>query len=184
DEYVLTVRPRTERGWGPAYSWTRANVPLTALSLTPSLLGMTAGETVTLSADPMSADALHPAVTWSSSDPAVASVSSDGTVTAIATGDALLTATSVRYPDITATCEVSVKADLSGIGDTAADTVSVTGLPGRIVVEGAVAGDITVYLPTGATVAVRPAAPRVAIPLPAGAYLVSVNATLHKVAVR
>lgn len=184
DEYTLSIRPLTERGWGPAYTWTRANVPLTALSLTPSQLAMKAGETLRLTADPVPADALHPAVTWDSSDPAVAAVAPDGTVTALAKGTATLTATSTRYPDITASCDIAVTGDLSGIGATAADGVTVSALPGRIVVEDAVSGPVTVYLPTGATVAVRPPAPHVTIPLPPGTYLVSVNATLHKVALR
>ena len=47
-------------------------------------------------------------VEWSSSDPAVASVSADGLVTARTVGTATITATSKAYPQKTATCSVSV----------------------------------------------------------------------------
>lgn len=59
--------------------------------------------------DVQPADAYNKAVTWSSSNTDVATVTDDGTVAIIAAGDAVITCTSVSTPYITAVCTVSVE---------------------------------------------------------------------------
>ena len=48
-------------------------------------------------------------VTWTTSDPTVATVNGRGVVTGVETGEATITATSVKYPDVSATATVHVR---------------------------------------------------------------------------
>lgn len=83
--------------------------PVRNLSLSETNLNMTVGdEPATLTATVEPDTATNKDVTWSSSADSVAMVV-DGTVTAVAAGSATITATSADDPDITATCEVTVK---------------------------------------------------------------------------
>ena len=83
--------------------------PVRNLSLSETNLNMTVGdEPATLTATVEPTDATNPTVTWSSSNDNVVTVA-DGKVTAVAAGFATITAISADDPDITATCEVTVK---------------------------------------------------------------------------
>ncbi|MCM1036196.1 MAG: leucine-rich repeat protein [Bacteroides sp.] len=59
---------------------------------------------------------------WSSSDPAVASVDADGTVTALSHGTAVITATSPADPAVYATADVNVQYIFTAIDEISADT--------------------------------------------------------------
>lgn len=76
------------------------------ITLSQSAATLTEGETLTLSADitPATADK---SVTWTSSNSAVAAVSEAGVVTAIAAGNAVITATTSN--GLSASCDVTVK---------------------------------------------------------------------------
>ncbi len=69
---------------------------------------ITAGETkqLAVSFDPV--DAANKGLTWTSSDPSVATVSASGVVTAVSEGDATITATSVENAKATAAIQVIV----------------------------------------------------------------------------
>ena len=86
------------------------NVSLNDLLIQPGKTSVTVGNTVEVKAYalPLSLDA---AITWTSSNKAVATVDANGVVTGIANGKAVITAT-VTYGDVTktATCEVAVLA--------------------------------------------------------------------------
>jgi parallel beta-helix repeat protein len=71
-------------------------VPVASVAVTPASVSMLAGATYQLAATAYDANgaALGRALTWSSSDPAVASVSSTGLVSAASTGSAVVTVTS------------------------------------------------------------------------------------------
>lgn len=69
--------------------------PVTGVSLTPSTLSLNYGESGQLTKAILPADATDPKVTWSSSNPAVATVDGAGVVTAHDEGDATITMTSV-----------------------------------------------------------------------------------------
>lgn len=79
---------------------------ITSVTLNYSTLTLEAGKTGKLSATVLPASATDKTVTWSSSKPDVASVSSNGTVTAIKAGTALITATATNGKS--ASCTVTV----------------------------------------------------------------------------
>ena len=85
--------------------------------------------TATVDATPSSADKT---VTWSSSDPDVATVSTTGVVTAVAPGSATITATSNMDNTKTGTCSVTVNApaapiEVESISMKAATTIAICG---------------------------------------------------------
>ena len=93
------------------------NVSVTGVSVSPSTLSLTTGQTSKLSATVSPSNATNKTVTWSSNNTSVATVASDGTVTAKAAGSATITCTT-QDGSKKATCAVTVKAA----------TVSVTGV--------------------------------------------------------
>lgn len=76
----------------------------------PESLEITEGEELLIAAVVNPADATNPALTWTSSDPAVATVDNEGNVTAVAVGEAVITATSAADLTTKASCKVTVKA--------------------------------------------------------------------------
>ena len=87
-----------------------AAVLVTNIAVDPAELELVEGETETLAATVLPADATDNTVTWSSDDPQVAAFDADGLVTAVAAGTALITATANDGSGITGTCEVPVEA--------------------------------------------------------------------------
>lgn len=89
-------------------------VPVTGVNLDRATLNLTVGETDTLTATVLPVGAANTGVTWSSNDTSVAMVYNEGsghtagTVQAIATGTAIITATSNADGTKLATCTVTV----------------------------------------------------------------------------
>lgn len=109
---------------------------VSGVSLNAASASMYTGESKTLTATVAPSDATNKNVTWSSSNTAVATVSSKGVVKAIKSGTAVITVTTVSGAK-TATCKITVKAHVSGVsvspeeavlyvGDTKALTAAVT----------------------------------------------------------
>lgn len=71
---------------------------------------LTVGNTVTVTATVNPDTATNASVTWSSSDEAIATVDSEGKITAVAPGTATITATSDSNPDASAAYAVTVQA--------------------------------------------------------------------------
>lgn len=92
--------------------------PLTSIVLNENNVVITLGETKTIAADFSPADASLKYMKWTSSDPTVASVDADGVVTAHKPGSVTITATSMYYPDVAASCTVIVS---SNAGDANGD---------------------------------------------------------------
>ncbi|MDE5849326.1 MAG: Ig-like domain-containing protein [Muribaculaceae bacterium] len=90
-------------------------IEVTGVTLAPTTLSLTEGETKTLTATVAPENASDKTVTWSTSDATIATVK-DGVVTAVKAGTATITATSNNGK--TATCMVTV----------AAKTIAVTGV--------------------------------------------------------
>ena len=99
------------------YIETTVNIPVTGVSLNTSAITILLGETGTLHATVAPANATNRSVTWSSSDPSVATVSASGVVTAVSVGTATITVTTVNG-NFTASALVTVSAvavDVTGV---------------------------------------------------------------------
>lgn len=97
---------------------------VTGVSLNKSTLSLKTGRSETLTATVLPADAANKAVTWTSSNPSVATVDSNGKVTAVAVGSATITVTT-EDGALTATCTVTVTRPSSG-GTSTPSTPTVT----------------------------------------------------------
>ena len=83
-------------------------IPVTGVLLDQNALTLTEGDTVQLTATVEPADATNQGVTWESSDTSIATVSEDGTVTAISAGTVTITATAADGSGVSASCSVTV----------------------------------------------------------------------------
>lgn len=80
-------------------------IEVKSIALSETELSLTEGQAAKLSATVKPDDATDPTVSWSSSSPAVANVSTGGDVTAVAEGEAVITA---KAGGVAATCRVTV----------------------------------------------------------------------------
>lgn len=88
--------------------WLSSLTKATGISLNTSTLSIVVDSTSTLTATVFPETATDKSVTWTSSNEFVATVSSEGVVTAIAVGTATITATTNDGTDFSASCEVTV----------------------------------------------------------------------------
>lgn len=93
----------------PTYTPATGNVAVTGVSLNKTTDSIIVGANDTLIATVVPANATNTQVTWSSSNPGVATVSSSGKVVGVAAGTSTITATTVDG-EKTATCTVTVTA--------------------------------------------------------------------------
>ena len=89
--------------------------PVTAIALSDAIVSLWVGETKELSATATPTTANATTVGWSSSDDKVASVSSDGVITANGEGTCTITCTAADGYGTTSTCEVTVKQQVTEI---------------------------------------------------------------------
>uniref|UniRef100_UPI003D34A8B7 Ig-like domain-containing protein n=1 Tax=Maribacter flavus TaxID=1658664 RepID=UPI003D34A8B7 len=87
-----------------------ATVPVTGVTVTPSSETLNVGDNASLTATVSPANATDTSVVWSTSNPEVATVSTNGTVTAIGAGTTTITATT-NDGSFTDNIEVSVISD-------------------------------------------------------------------------
>ena len=104
---TTVITATTTNGLAAASQVIVSSIPVTGVSVNPSSANVKAGEIVTLTATVQPSDASNKNVTWHSSNPAVASVSNSGVVTAISEGLTNITVTSVDG-NFTAVCPVTV----------------------------------------------------------------------------
>lgn len=88
--------------------FTTTAIPVASITLNVSTKSLAKGATFQLTATVLPANATDKTVTWSSSAPTIASVSSNGLITALKTGTATITAKTNNNK--TATCAVTVTA--------------------------------------------------------------------------
>lgn len=86
-----------------------STVKVKSVNVTPSTAALVVGDTTTLKAEVLPADATDPTITWKSSDETVATVDQNGKVTAKAAGTATIKAVSNANDTIYDSCEVTVK---------------------------------------------------------------------------
>lgn len=96
-------------------SVTAKTIAVTGISVSPTSLAKKTGESHQLSATVSPANATNKNVTWTSSNPAVATVSSTGLVTATGPGSATITVASQADPTKTATASISVTQPVTGV---------------------------------------------------------------------
>lgn len=94
------------------YKKSSGPVSVTGISLDATEAKLMVGKTRSLTATIVPANATNKTVNWTSSDETVATVT-NGVVTAVAEGDATITATSAENSNINATCEVTVINELN-----------------------------------------------------------------------
>ena len=83
------------------------------ISLNMTSYSMNVGNTVTLSADVYPTNATNKAVKWSSSNTSVATVDTNGKVTAKTAGTAIITATATDGSNVSGSCTITVKSNSS-----------------------------------------------------------------------
>lgn len=82
----------------------------TSISLNKASVSLPVGSTQTLTATVLPADATDKSVTWTTSDENIATVDTNGNVTAVSKGIATITATTNDGTDLSASCAVTVTA--------------------------------------------------------------------------
>lgn len=82
-------------------------IPLTGVTISPTILSLKIGDTSTILATVSPLNATDQTVNWNSDNPAIATVSSSGVVTAVASGNAKITV-STTDGNKTASCTVTV----------------------------------------------------------------------------
>ena len=95
--------------------WSRTPFQLVTFITLETFITLQPDESKRLTATVLPEDADNPAVTWESSDDAVAEVNSSGRVTANAYGTCTITCAATDGSGVKATCQVTVKKDNSGI---------------------------------------------------------------------
>ena len=83
-------------------------IPVSQLTINKSSMTLLLGEKEKLTASILPTDASNKNVTWTSADPSIATVSSDGTISAVKVGKTTVTCTSIDNDAIKAVCEVTV----------------------------------------------------------------------------
>lgn len=180
DEYKLNFRAQAGGNWYTVYSTKFTNVLPTAIALSADELEVKVTDTEALSAKVEPENALFTDVKWTSSAPNVASVDAAGKVTGITQGEAIITAGSVRYPDVKAVCRVTVTDDVSGIRLDKADSFDVTGTRGALLISNGSAMPALVYTISGECVKVCDGGSDVRVPLVAGIYIVKCGSRIVK----
>lgn len=111
------------------------------ISLNTESVELAVGETRQIVATVTPEDATDKTVTWTTSDAAIATVDADGTVTGVAVGTAIVTAT---CGSVSATCEVAVK-PLDGVWSVTSDGISISVADGCIYIQAPEDTMISVY---------------------------------------
>ena len=102
---TLLIPDKTSGG-----NWANPTDQVSGVQVTPESLSLLRGSTAALSAVVTPWTATDRTVTWSSSDDSIATVDKNGVVTAVATGEVTITATSNLDPNFSASCVVTVTA--------------------------------------------------------------------------
>lgn len=113
---TATITAKTTDGTNISKTCTvTVTTPVTGVTVSPTTLTLNVGGTYTLSKTISPSDASNKNVTWSTNNTAVATVDSNGKVTAVARGTCTITCTSSYSSSYKATCAVTVNQQATGI---------------------------------------------------------------------
>ena len=104
--YIKTMPAADDARW---YVDKTVEIPVSGIWLEHNTISLRVGDSVTVGASVLPGNASNRSLRWESSDSAVAAVTQSGTITAVATGDAVITVMS-EQGELTAACTVSVSA--------------------------------------------------------------------------
>ena len=107
---TATITVKTEDGSKTATCFVTVTIPVTGITLDRTALTIKKGESTSLTATVLPAEATNKKVTWSSDNPNIATVDNAGKVTALAVGTATITVTT-EDGNKSATCAVTVEDD-------------------------------------------------------------------------
>ncbi len=132
------------------------NIPVESVTLNTSELQMNEGASTYLSATVLPYNAYDRSLTWTSSNPRVATVTSNGRVNAQAVGTTIITATTNDGTNISAACRVTVGNQIADNCFVMPDTTVLHGeaivIPVRMMnTQSIMAFQTDIYLPTGFT---------------------------------
>ena len=108
DAYTFTVKAENNAGSDSKAFILTVTQPVTSVTLDKNTLELYTGGSENLTATVAPDNATNKTVTWSSSDNTVATVDTNGKVTAVKEGTAAITATAADDSNISATCTVTV----------------------------------------------------------------------------
>ena len=155
---TATITVSTNDGSKKATCEVTVNVPVTGVTLDNTTLTITVGGTSTLTANVAPNDATDKDVTWSSSDSSVATVNTNGVITAVAAGKATVTVTT-KDGNKTATCVVTVEAAAEPAptpsDPTPSDPTPSDPTPTTIAVTGVILNNSVLNIEVGATSALN-----------------------------
>jgi uncharacterized protein YjdB len=120
---TATVTVTTKDGGYTDSCTVTVSVPVTGISLNNTFITLAPGGTADLTAEITPQDATNQNITWSSSDPSIATVDNSGKVTAVDGGTATITATAADG-GFTAECEVHVSDVHATITSTSDELIS------------------------------------------------------------
>lgn len=106
---TAVITATTSNGKKATCTVTVSPVYINGVAINAAAVDVNKGATVGLIASVGPVNATYKAVTWTSSNPAVATVDANGVVTGIAKGKAIITVTSADGSNISASCTVTVK---------------------------------------------------------------------------
>lgn len=108
DEYVLSFRARSEKGWGLTQTTVIPHLYVEKIELSADNDWLEPDGTLTVNAQLTPADAFEAGLEWASSNPEVATVAADGTVTGVAPGSVTVTARATDGSEATASIDLTV----------------------------------------------------------------------------
>ena len=108
-ETTITVTTADGSNLSATCKVTVVPTPASSITLNTTAVTLKATETATLTTTILPATTTNKAVTWKSDNEAIATVDANGVVTAIAVGEANITATTTDGTNLSATCKVTVE---------------------------------------------------------------------------
>ncbi len=171
--------------WSNFIKYAEPERKITAMEFGASTFGVGNGETLQLTAKVIPEDATFADVLqWTSSNEDVATVDSNGVVTAIAVGTATITAQTVDGSNLTAACVITV--GTSAVEDVDYAAARIYSANGNIIIAAAEDGEAAVYDFTGRLIKSVPvvAGDNTAVPVMPGYYIVRTGVKTQSVVVK